>query len=153
MRWVLLGGLAALLLIAGGVTALRSITDGAGWIFGCFAAAVTLGSAANSYVHSDEVTDLLDNLTRQHRRDDAELHRLDLGPVAERDREAALAASVRDEWEARGDAAAARVQAACALALVNNPAVAGHGPARRTPAAANGGGVPVRRTATAPDWW
>jgi hypothetical protein len=130
VRWVLLGGLAALLLIAGGVSALRSITDGAGLIYGCFAAAVTLGSAANSYVHSDEVTDLLDNLTRQHRRDDAELHRLDLGPVAEREREEAVVASVRAEWQARGEAAVARVDAACALALVNNPAVAGHGPAR-----------------------
>ncbi|MEA2685041.1 MAG: hypothetical protein QOE93_236 [Actinomycetota bacterium] len=140
VRWVLLGGLAAMLLIAGGVTALRSITDGAGWIFGCFAAAVTLGSAANSYVHSDEVTDLLDNLTRQHRRDDAELRRLDLGPVAEREREVALAVSVRDEWQARGDATAARVNAACALALVNNPAVAGHGPA---PAPAAAAGVTV----------
>jgi len=127
VRWVLLGGLAAMLLVAGGITALRSITDGAGWIFGCFAAAVTLGSAANAYVHSDEVTDLLDNLTRQHRRDDAELHHLDLAAVAERDREAALAASVRKEWDARGDAAIARVDAACALALVNNPAIAGHG--------------------------
>jgi len=138
VRWVLLGGLAAMLLVAGGVTALRSITDGAGWIFGCFAAAVTLGSAANSYVHSDEVTDLLDNLTRQHRRDDAELHRLDLEPVAERDREAALATSVRREWECRGEAAVARVEAACALALVNNPAVAGHGSAR---AATDGAGM------------
>jgi hypothetical protein len=144
VRWVLLGGLAAMLLIAGGVTALRSVTDGAGAIFGCFAAAVTLGSAANSYVHSDEVTDLLDNLTRQHRRDDAELHRLDLGPVAERDREAALAASVREEWSARGEAAAARVNAACALALVNNPAVAGHGPARTPSTNGVGAGVVSR---------
>lgn len=146
VRWVLLGGLAALLLIAGGVSALRSITDGAGWIYGFFAAAVTLGSAANSYVHSDEVTDLLDNLTRQHRRDDAELHRLDLGPVAEREREEAVAASVRAEWQARAEAAVARVEAACALALVNNPAVAGHGPARA--AAANGAGNVARDTSS-----
>jgi hypothetical protein len=104
---------------------------------------VTLGSAANSYVHSDEVTDLLDNLTRQHRRDDAELHHLDLTPVAEREREEAVAASVRAEWQARGEAAVARVDAACALALVNNPAVAGHGPARG--ATSNGIGT-VRRT-------
>ena len=135
VRWVLLAGLAAMLLIAGGVTALRSITDGAGWIFGCFAAAVTLGSAANSYVHSDEVADLLDNLTVQHKRDDSELHDLDLGPVAEREREATLAASIREEWKARGEAAAARANAAGALALVNNPAVAGHGtPRSATPA-------------------
>jgi hypothetical protein len=146
VRWVLLGGLAALLLIAGGVTALRSITDGAGWIYGCFAAAVTLGSAANSYVHSDEVTDLLDNLTRQHRRDDAELHHLDLGPVAEREREEAEAASVRAEWQARGEAAVARVDAACALALVHNPAVAGHGPARA--ATADGAGNVPRSSNT-----
>ena len=135
VRWVLLAGLAAVLLIVGGVTALRSAVDGAGWIFGCFAAAVSLGSAANSYVHSDEVADLLDNLAGQHRRDDAELHSLDLGPVAERQREAAVADSLRFEWQARGEAAAARVAAAGALALVHNPAVAGHGVARPAVAA------------------
>ena len=132
VRWVLLGGLAALLLIAGGVTALRSVTDGVGWVFGCFAAAVSLGSAANSYVHSDEVADLLDNLAGQHRRDDIEVHALDLGAVAERDREAALAVSLREEWKVRGEAAAARVTAAGSLALVHNPAVAGHGSPRRS---------------------
>ena len=130
VRWVLLGGLAVLFLVAGGVTALRSFTDGAGLIFGCFAAAVTLGSAANSYVHSDEVADLLGHAVRRARRDDAELRRLDLSPVGERDKEAALATTLRAEWRARGEAAAARVSAAGALALVNNPAVAGHGAAR-----------------------
>lgn len=130
VRWVLLAALIALLLIAGAIAALRSVIDGpgVGLVFGGWAAAVVLGSAANAYFHGSEIDDVLDNYDR--RLDDAietARQQWEWTEVRQRADLAFRAGSLRKEAGLRGAAAAEEVTAASLKVLENNPTAAGNG--------------------------
>lgn len=135
VKLVLLGGLAATALIFVGILSLRSVTDGSqvGLLFGCLAVVVTLGSGANSYVHADEVDDILHGFRKDHIRARKDLDDSIEACTAPGQRAAALeqAKSIRTECAERGKAAVARVKAAGRQALAVNPAVAGNGVAHQ----------------------
>ncbi len=135
VKFVLLGGLAALCLIFVGIVSLRTVTDGSqvGLVFGCLAVVVTLGSAANSYIHADEVDDILHGHREEHRRAGKDLDDCREVCQAAGDRAAALeqAKSIRIECGERAKAAVARINAASQEVLVVNPGIAGNGVARQ----------------------
>lgn len=129
-KLMVLGGLVLVVLIFGGVAALRSSTEGlaAGMVFGCLAAAVALASWVNCYAYADEVADLLDTVSAQFKADVHYLDKLSRGQARIRHAvEAATAQSIRDEYEQRGLAAHDQLQAAKNRVLHANPGVAGHG--------------------------
>lgn len=134
VKFVLLGGLAATALIFVGILSLRSVTDGSqvGLLFGCLAVVVTLGSGANSYIHADEVDDILHGFRRDNIRARKDLDESIEACTAPGERAAALeqAKSIRLEYAERGKAAVARVEAAGRQVLAVNPGVAGNGVAR-----------------------
>lgn len=130
------GGLFLVLLIFGGIMALRSTTEGliAGIVFGCLAAAVALASWANNYFYADEVADLLDNYETDYRSNISLYEKLSLGKTRiDQAHAATTAQSIKDEFTRRGEAARHQMQAAKARALRGNPGVAGHGRPVQTP--------------------
>lgn len=129
-KLMVLGGLVLVVLIFGGVAALRSSTEGlaAGLVFGCLAAAVALASWVNCYAYADEVADLLDTASSQFKADVHYLDKLSRGQARTRHAvEATNAQSIRDEYQQRGLAAHDQLQAAKNRVLHVNPGVAGHG--------------------------
>lgn len=129
-KLMVLGGVVLVVLILGGVAALRSSTEGlaAGLIFGCLAAAVALASWVNCYAYADEVADLLDTVSAQFKADVHYLDKLSRGQARVRHAvESATAQSIRDEYQQRGLAAHDQLQAAKNRVLHANPGVAGHG--------------------------
>ena len=116
--------------VAIAVFALRTGTEGllAGVTFGGLAAATALGSFVSSYVHGDEVADLIGNYrkryhaaTRRHRR---------LGRNRDLSRQARAlekSSSISREYDRRALAASHRVTASKYRMLRRNPQVVGHG--------------------------
>ena len=134
VRKVMWAGCVGVALIAVGIGTLRWSTDGsaAGLVFGCLAAAVVLGSAANSYLHADQVSDVLDGFERDHRQAIRQLYRVSrLSEISKRAEHESLAASHRRETDERGLAAAEHVTWHGLEVLSNNPAAAGNGVASR----------------------
>lgn len=145
VTFVLLGGLAAVCLIFVGILSLRTVTDGSqvGLLFGCLAVVVTLGSGANSYIHADEVDDILHGFRKDELRARKDLDNCREVCTAPGERAAALeqAKSIRIECAERAKAAVARIKAAGREVLVVNPSIAGNGVARQ----------PKTTSATKPD--
>ncbi|MEA2901389.1 MAG: hypothetical protein QOH36_1276 [Actinomycetota bacterium] len=136
VRRVLIVGCVGVALIGVGIGTLRWSTDGwaAGLVFGCLAAAVVLGSAANSYVHADQVSDVLDGFERDHHQAVRELLRAGRrSELSKRAEYQSLAASHLRETDGRGLGAATHVLRHGLEVLSNNPAAAGNGtPTART---------------------
>ena len=122
--------LTIVVLVAIAVFALRAGTEGllAGVTFGGLAAATALGSFVSSYVHGDEVADLIGNYrklyhaaTRRHRR---LARNRDLSQHASAVEEST---SISREYDTRGRAASHKVTALKYRMLRRNPQVVGHG--------------------------
>lgn len=117
-------------LVAGSIFALRSITEGAtaGLVFGGLAAATMLASFISSYVHADEVADLLAHYERQHavairryrKASEAKALQVSGASTAEVD-------SIEREYDRRALAAVNKVEACKQRMLRRNPQVVGHG--------------------------
>ena len=132
-KTVVLGSLLIVVLIFGGVAALRSSTEGlaAGVVFGCMAAAVALASWVNCYAYTDEVADLLEGVRVQFKADVHYLDRLSRGRARSAHvSETVTAQSIRDEYHQRGLAAHDQLHAAKNRALHASPGVAGSPVAR-----------------------
>lgn len=119
-------------LIAVAVFALRTGTEGllAGFTFGGLAAATALGSFISSYVHADEVADLIATFYKTYQR--ALRFHLRLASARALSRHAGAAGeveSIRREYQARGNAAHQKVVALKYRMLGRNPQVVGHGEA------------------------
>lgn len=119
-------------LVAVAVFALRAGTEGllAGFTFGGLAAATALGSFVSSYVHADEVADLLATYEKRYRR--AQRRHLRLASARVLSRHASAVGEVNSilrEYKARGSAAHQKVVALKYRMLARNPQVVGHGEA------------------------
>lgn len=137
-----------MVLIGGGIFALRSATEGltAGVVFGCLALALGLASLINSFDTADDVAEFLDN----KRADQARLEQLAKDArsepvIKQRDEAEAEAESIVRANEKAGEAAAAGVRRHLQAVLGNSPGVAGNGTAR---ASSNG---KVRSNGHGPD--
>ncbi|GAA0993430.1 hypothetical protein [Subtercola frigoramans] len=131
IRLIIGVSLAIGVLVGGGIFALRASIDGGltGLVFGCFAAAIMLGSLASSYAYGDEISDLLDNFTAEY--DRAIKRQLHLaGNSARREylEKFAEHESIEAEQSHLGDAAKRSVTAAKWRILAHNPGTVGHGP-------------------------
>ena len=119
-------------LITTSIYALRASTEGglAGIAFGCLAAATALASFISSYIHADEVADLLAHYDRRYRQA-LRVHRdaSAAKPIAAFAAASAEADSITSEYEHRGDAAVHKVEACKHRMLRRNPQVVGHGDA------------------------
>lgn len=119
-------------LVTGSIFALRAPTEGglAGIAFGCMALATALASFISSYIHADEVADLLATYDRRYRvalkRHSRASKARPIGRYAEAN---AAAASIEREYAHRGDAATRKVEACKHRMLRRNPQVVGHGDA------------------------
>lgn len=119
-------------LVTGSIFALRAATEGslAGIAFGCMAFATALASFVSSYIHADEVADLLATYDRHYR---TALKRHARASKARPIRQYAAAdtevASIEREYAHRGDAAVRKVEACKHRMLRRNPQVVGHGDA------------------------
>jgi hypothetical protein len=123
--------LAGIILIAGGIFALREATEGftAGLAFGSFALALGLASFYNSFDTADDVAEHIDGKVARVKKVDkaAQEARADKA-IAERASRVAEAKLIREENERAGKAAAAGIRRALYAALGNSPGVAGNGP-------------------------
>ena len=123
---------AVVALITTSIYALRASTEGglAGIAFGCLAAATALASFISSYIHADEVADLLAHYDRRYRQA-LRVHRKASAakPIAVFAAASAEADSITSEYEHRGDAAVHKVEACKHRMLRRNPQVVGHGDA------------------------
>lgn len=118
------------LLIALGVFALRTSVEGAlaGLTFGGLATATALASFVSSYVHADEVADLIGTYAKGYRK--AEKHLLTLAgskALAITSADTARVGSIVQENERRSVGAAHEVDALKHRMLRQNPQVVGHG--------------------------
>jgi hypothetical protein len=124
--------LTVVVLVAIGVFALRAGTEGllAGVTFGALAAATALGSFVSSYVHGDEVADLIGSYRKRY--DAARRRHRGLARNRDLSRHASAveeSTSIWREHDARGRAAAQKVTALKYRMLRRNPQVVGHGEA------------------------
>lgn len=117
-------------IIAGSVFALRSSIESplVGIVYGGIAGAIAAASFIESYMHADEVADLLDHAEHDYEK---ELKRHGLlaasAPWAEHTRQFASAESIVNEHAKRGEAAQLHVRALKFGILRRNPSVMGHG--------------------------
>lgn len=128
-------GMVATLTIAGGIYRLRAITEGsgAGAVYGLLALGISLASAVNAYFYADEVADQIDALEADYGRELRRSGELSNDPgLLRHAASGAEAASIQQEHEARGRAAAARLAALKWRVLGNNPGIVGHGTAAST---------------------
>jgi len=122
-------------LVTASIFALRAATEGslAGIAFGCMAFATALASFISSYIHADEVADLLATYDRRYRialkRHARASKARPISRYAAADTEAA---SIEREYAHRGDAAVRKVEACKHRMLRRNPQVVGHGDAADT---------------------
>jgi len=128
-------------LVAGSIFALRAATEGAlaGLVFGGLAAATILASFISSYMHADEVADLLAHYERRFVRA-ARDHRKagQAKPLQVRAASTAEADSIEREYGHRALAAAHKVEACKRRMLRRNPQVVGHGEASQPIATVTG---------------
>lgn len=123
---------AVVALVAVAVFALRAGTEGllAGFTFGGLAAATALGSFISSYVHGDEVADLIATYLRAYLDAQRLLQRLaDASGLSGYAGATTEADSISREYDARGQAAHRKVTALKYRMLRRNPQVVGHGEA------------------------
>ncbi len=123
---------AVVTLITASIYALRASTEGGltGIAFGCLAAATALASFISSYIHADEVADLIAQYDRRYRQALAAHGRASAAkPIAAFAAATAEADSITSEHEHRGDAARHKVEACKNRMLRRNPQVVGHGDA------------------------
>lgn len=140
IKVVVLVCLAGVLLIGGGIFALRYAAEGLGpaIAFSCLALALGLASFYNSFDTADDIAEHLDNKAAQVKKIDkiAQKARED-DTIQQRAAAETESKSVRAENEEAGEAAAAAVRRAMYAAFGNSPAVAGNG---RATAVSNGSG-------------
>ncbi len=130
-----LAGLIAALLVVGVVSLRLDIEEPVTALaYGLFAAAIALASWWNTYEHTDPCAAAIDSAEHAAKKLNRQVRRLATSRVVRR-REAAVAdaTSIQAEYTARGQAAGRHLEAAKCVALTNNPAVAGHGPAVNSP--------------------
>lgn len=142
IKLMVVGGLGVILLIAGGIAALRSSIDGglAGVVYGSLATVVAGGSWFNCYRHADEVKEKLDHVLKRHTTADAKYREIsEGGPRAQCEAYLAEADSHKMECKARGQAAARFIRAQGKRFLSEHPEIAGHGRAARRGRAATPG--------------
>ena len=122
--------LTIVVLVAIAIFALRAGTEGllAGVTFGGLAAATALGSFVSSYVHGDEVADLIGSYRKRYdaasRRHRGFARNRDLSQHASAVEEST---SISREYDTRGRAASHKVTALKYRMLRRNPQVVGHG--------------------------
>lgn len=117
-------------LVTGSIFALRAATEGslAGIAFGCMAAATALASFISSYIHADEVADLLATYDRRFRVALRRHKRASRAkPITVHEAATAETESIEREYGHRGDAAVRKVEACKHRMLRRNPQVVGHG--------------------------
>ena len=117
-------------LVAGSVFALRALTEGAmaGLVFGGLATATMLASFISSFIHADEVADLLDHYEQEHRRAIKGYRKASKAkPLQVSGASTAEADSIEREYGRRALAAANKVEACKQRMLRRNPQVVGHG--------------------------
>lgn len=120
------------LFVAVGIFALRAAIEGqtAGYVFGGLAIGIALGSWINSYRHADAVADKIEAARQEYRRELRAHARLSRSwPLVWAEQARERAQRIRLRYSLEGQAAHAQVMASKHLALHQNPAVAGHGPA------------------------
>lgn len=120
------------LLIGAGIFTLRTGVEGglSGAVFGCLAISICVASAVNSYIHADEIADLLEHAYARYERALKKLVKLSSSKAIARYNAAlAEATSIRDEHAQLGPAAKLHYQALKHGISRANPAVMGHGPA------------------------
>lgn len=119
-------------IIAASIFAGRAELDGAlaGLIYGGIAAAVATASFIESYMYADDIADAIDAASAHYEKELARHTRL-AGSIVWRERHQRIAEteSVVSEHNARGDAAARRVEATKWGILRRHPGVVGHGAA------------------------
>lgn len=119
------------LLISSAIFAGRAELEGTlvGLMYGGIALAVALASFVESYMHADEIAEVIDGAARSYEAEIARHRRLS-GARAWREQleQATRASSVTREHESRGTAARDRVRSLKWGILRRNPGVAGHGP-------------------------
>ncbi|MBE5471727.1 hypothetical protein [Mycobacteroides abscessus] len=123
-------GVAAGLATAGAIFWLRLIIEGgaAGAVYGLLALAIALASGVNAYFYADEIADLIDTAEADYTRELRRAEQLANHPELQRHSASrSESASVREEYGARGAAAAKHLGALKWRVLGNNPGVAGHG--------------------------
>ena len=128
-------------LVAGGVFALRALTEGtmAGLVFSGLAAATMLASFISSYIHADEVADLLAHYEQQHARAIKDYRQASRAKALQvRGASTAEVDSIEHEYGRRAQAAAAKVEACKQRMLRRNPQVVGHGEVAQAIAARSG---------------
>lgn len=148
------GGAAGIILalVAGSIFALRAATEGAlaGLVFGALAAATILASFVSSYMHADDVADLLAHYERRYSRADRGYRKAGRAkPLEVRAASTAEADSIEREYEHRALAAAHKVEACKQRMLRRNPQVVGHGDVAEDPLEAALTTVPNRKGAAA----
>lgn len=120
--------------LAVAILALRSIVEDpvVGVVFGAVAAAIAAASWVSSYMHADEIADVIDGARGVYEREARRAQKLASSvPWQQRAESTTEAASLRAEHAKRGEAASARLRALRARVLRLNPGVAGHGAAVR----------------------
>lgn len=132
VKAVVLTALTVVVLIIGGIFALRAGVEGSlgGLVFGCLAGAICLASMLNTYYYADEIADLLDHAYNRYLRASKRLQALAMSSaIALFDAADAEAASIKAEHDHRGNAGHYKVTALMHGVSRANPAVMGHGPA------------------------
>jgi hypothetical protein len=133
---MILVAITAMLLIVGGIFALRTGVEGelGGIVFGALAGAICLASALNCWDYADEVADAIQRAEERYAKAD-KLHgkRAKDRGLVQYEGAAAEAASIQRESAASGKAARSKITALMHGVSRRNPSICGHGPA---PAAA-----------------
>ncbi len=120
------------LLISTGIFALRSTIDGplSGLIYGALAAGIAAASFISSYIVTDEIADAIDTAEKDYERTIKRQTALAASaPLKTALEEIAEDESIRQEHEARGQAALLTYEGLKHRVLRRNPGVAGHSPA------------------------
>jgi hypothetical protein len=132
IKMVVLVCLAGVLLIGGGIFALRDAAEGLGpaIAFSCLALALGLASFYNSFDTADDIAEHLDSKSARVEKIDKIAYKArENDSIHQRAAAETESRSIRAENEEAGEAAAAAVRRAMYAALGNSPGVAGNGPA------------------------
>lgn len=119
-------------LVTASIFALRAVTEGtmAGLVFGGLAAATVLASFISSYIHADEIADLLATYEHRYARTVRRYRKASRAkPLKVRAASKAEIDSIEREYASRALAAAHKVEACKQRMLRRNPQVVGHGEA------------------------
>lgn len=132
LRVVVLACATGGVLVAGGIFALRSATEGlaAGLVFGCLALALGLASMYNSYDCADDVAEHLDYLIKEENRLEKKAESFSAAQVIKEHHAAETeAASIKRGCKMAGEAAAAAIRRKLWATLGGSPGAAGNGTA------------------------